>query len=65
MQAKDSQHESPYMLKSEAIAYLRITEPTLDKLIREGQLTAYRLGPRLIRLRREDVEALLQPIEAA
>jgi len=34
---------------------------TLRNLIARGDLTAYRFGPRLIRVRRKDLEALLKP----
>ena len=34
---------------------------TLRNLISRGDLTAYRFGPRLIRVRRKDLEALLKP----
>lgn len=36
---------------------------TLRNLIARGDLTAYRFGPRLIRVRRQDLEALLQPYQ--
>ena len=34
---------------------------TIRNLISRGDLTAYRFGPRMIRIRRQDLEALLQP----
>lgn len=36
---------------------------TLRNLIARGDLTAYRFGPRMIRVRRQDLEALLQPYQ--
>ena len=36
---------------------------TIRNLIARGELTAYRFGPRLIRVRRQDLEALLQPYQ--
>ena len=36
---------------------------TLRNLIARGDLTAYRFGPRLIRVRRKDLEALLRPYQ--
>ena len=36
---------------------------TLRNLIARGDLTAYRFGPRMIRIRRQDLEALLQPYQ--
>ena len=34
---------------------------TIRNLIARGDLTAYRFGPRMIRIRRQDLEALLHP----
>lgn len=36
-----------------------VSERTVRRRIAEGKLPAYRFGPRHIRIRREDVEALL------
>jgi excisionase family DNA binding protein len=36
---------------------------TLRNLIARGDLTAYRFGPRLIRVRRQDLEGLLKPYQ--
>ena len=36
---------------------------TLRNLIARGDLTAYRFGPRLIRIRRKDLEALFRPYQ--
>jgi excisionase family DNA binding protein len=37
---------------------------TIRNLVARGDLAAYRFGPRLIRVRRQDLEALLQPYQA-
>ena len=37
---------------------------TLRNLIARGDLTAYRFGPRMIRVRREDLAGLLKPYES-
>lgn len=36
---------------------------TLRNLITRGDLPAYRFGPRMIRVRRSDLEAVLQPYQ--
>ena len=36
---------------------------TLRNLIARGDLPAYRFGPRMIRVRRRDLEAVLQPYQ--
>jgi excisionase family DNA binding protein len=46
-------------------AYLGIAARTLDDLINRGTLRAYRLGPKLIRLDLNEVDALLVPLESA
>lgn len=49
----------------EAAEWCGISERTLRRRIAEGNLPAYRLGPRYIRVRSEDIEALLRPIPSA
>lgn len=46
-------------------AHLRVTEEFLRREIAEGRLPGYRVGTRMIRLRRDDVEALVRPIATA
>jgi len=48
---------------TEAAERLRVTTRFIRMLIAEGRLPALRLGRRLIRLRRDDVDDLLRPIE--
>lgn len=46
----------------EAAEWHGVSERTLRRRIAEGRLPAYRVGPRTIRVRAEDVEALAKPI---
>jgi excisionase family DNA binding protein len=48
---------------AEAAERLRVTTRFIRMLIAEGRLPAMRLGRRSIRLRRDDVDDLLRPIE--
>lgn len=49
----------------EAAQYLAVSEATIRRYISDGKLPAYRLGnERLIRVRRQDLEGLLSPINA-
>jgi DNA binding domain, excisionase family len=41
-----------------------ISEKTARRYIAQGRLAAERMGPRLIRVRRSDAEALFRPIPA-
>ncbi len=48
-----------------AAEYLSVNERTVRRLIADGQLPAHRVGSRLVRVRRSDVENLLTRIPAA
>jgi excisionase family DNA binding protein len=47
---------------AEAAVYLDITEKTVRKMIARGELAAYRLNPRIIKIRIADLDALGQRI---
>jgi excisionase family DNA binding protein len=55
---------SPYLTRTDAAAYLGVATKTVDRLVSRGDLTAYRLSARLIRFRRDDLDALLVPTDA-
>jgi excisionase family DNA binding protein len=46
----------------EAAKLLNVDDHTIRRLIAKGRLPAFRVGTKLIRLRRKDVEALLRPV---
>ena len=49
----------------EAAEFLGVSESTIRRYISDGRLLAYRLGEqRLIRIKRQDLEKLLSPINA-
>jgi excisionase family DNA binding protein len=50
---------------NEAAEWYGVSERTLRRRISEGLLPAVRVGPRSIRVRAEDVEALAVPIPTA
>jgi excisionase family DNA binding protein len=50
------------MLVPEVAALMRVTDKTVYRYIESGILPAYRLGDRVIRIKRADVEALLVQI---
>jgi len=50
--------EKPYCTRNEVAEMLRITLPTLDKLTREGNLIAYKIGVRVLYPYKEIVEYL-------
>lgn len=47
---------------TEAADELNVTERFVRKLIAEGNLDAVRVGTRLVRIRRTDLEGLLHPV---
>ncbi len=53
-----------YLTLAEAAEFFGVCERTLRRRIAEGRLPAYRIGPRSIRIRAVDVEALAEPIPA-
>jgi excisionase family DNA binding protein len=51
-----------YITQGEAADILGVTDRTIRNMIADQRLRAYRLGPRVIRLRLDEVEAALQPV---
>lgn len=54
--------EPEYLRLSSAAALLDVNERTVANWIKDGRIQAYRMGPRQIRIRRDDLEALLAPL---
>ena len=52
--------EATWLTRKAAAKRLSASVSTVDRLVRRGQLASYALGPRLIRFRVEDVDALLK-----
>lgn len=53
----------PYLTIKETAALLALSTRTIHRYITEGKLKAYRVaGEKMIRIRREDVDALLMPV---
>lgn len=51
----------PDMSIADTAAYLGVTVRTVQQMIADGRLPAYRLGARVVRLRRTEIDAALQP----
>jgi len=47
-----------------AAEYWGCSETTVRNRIKEGSLKAVRMGPRMIRIRREELDEILQPYDA-
>ena len=48
----------------QAAQILNCSETTVRNRTRDGSLKAVRVGPRMIRIRRDDLDAILQPYDA-
>ena len=48
------------MTRLEACEYLKISLDTLERMLKRGDIPAYRLGPKQIRIKREDLNAYLE-----
>ena len=53
--------ERPFLTVAEAADELAVTERFIRKLIADGQLRAVKVGSRLVRIRRSDLDDLLRP----
>ncbi|MGA5540795.1 excisionase family DNA-binding protein [Mycobacterium sp. NPDC051198] len=45
----------------DAAEYLGVTDRTIRAMIRDGRITGYRNGPRLVRVDLNELEARMQP----
>ncbi|MBU8810702.1 excisionase family DNA-binding protein [Mycolicibacterium goodii] len=59
---RDITPQHTYITPVEAAAVLGVTRRTVANMVNDGRLPAYRLGPRLTRLRLDEVKAALQPV---
>ena len=55
----------PNMTIAAAAEYLGVDERAIRNMLADGRLTGYRLGAKLIRLRRSEIDASLQPFGGA
>jgi excisionase family DNA binding protein len=51
-----------YLTVAEAANLVRVSPSTIRRWIREGNVPAYRLGPRRVGLKRDDLSAVIAPI---
>ena len=49
-----------YLTKQQAADELQISVRTLEGLIKRGQLPAYKIGPQLVRIDRDDLRAFVE-----
>jgi len=58
-------HESDLLTTAEVAQMLKVSPITIARWKKRGLLLAYKLGPRAVRYRRQDVAALAQPVVVA
>jgi len=56
-------HDTEYYTVREAAEALRVSVPTVWRWVRSGQLAAYRVGKRSIRIRKSDLFGVVTPAE--
>lgn len=54
--------EKDYYTVSEAAAHLGVSNATVWRWIESGKLSAYRVGPKNIRIKKADLEAVIEPV---
>ncbi len=54
-----------YLTLSDAAEWLSLDEKTLRRWVSQGRLTAYRVGPKLIRLDAAEVENMIRVVPTA
>jgi excisionase family DNA binding protein len=57
----EARKKSPYVTQVEAAEYLGVTDRTIRQMIADGRLKAYDLGPRVVRLRLDEIDAAMKP----
>lgn len=55
----------PWLTTTEAADYLGLTSKTIRRYIASGKLPARRIGVRVVRVRRDDLDGLLSPVDPA
>ncbi len=60
--ATNAPPQSEFLTVAEAAEVLHVTERFIRKLIATGELRAVKVGSRLVRIRRSNLEDLLRPV---
>ncbi len=51
--------DSPWFTPNQAAAHLAVSARTLYRLIEQGKLPAHRVGTRIVRIHRDDLDAVM------
>jgi excisionase family DNA binding protein len=55
------EQSAPDMSVHDTAKYLNVSPSTVRQMIADGRLKAYRLGDRIVRLRRSEIDAAMRP----
>jgi excisionase family DNA binding protein len=55
--------ESPWVTRTQAAQRVGVTTRCIDLMVGDGRLKSYTLGPRIVRLRVDEVDAAFKPVE--
>ncbi len=55
--------DETYLTVAEAATLLRVAQSTIRRWIRQGDVPAYRIGPRRVALKRTDLDALITSVQ--
>jgi excisionase family DNA binding protein len=61
----DSRVDRRYITIAETADFLSVSYRTVQDMIRDGRLRAYRNGARVIRLRLDEIDAAMRPVGGA
>lgn len=56
--------QAPLLSIRDAAKYLGVSDDTIRRMISRGELSAYRYGPKIIRIDRRDIDKLRRPVTA-
>jgi excisionase family DNA binding protein len=65
MSSKTPPGSAPDMTIQDVSRYLNVTTKTVYTMLADGRLRAYKLGDRIIRFRRSEIDRALQPTDVA
>jgi excisionase family DNA binding protein len=58
---KNTAAKAGFVSIAEAAAYLGVNVRSIRNMLYDGRLKAYKLGPRIVRIRLSDIDSALQP----
>lgn len=56
--------ESPFLTLGQAAEYLGVDKRTVRRMVSRGDLALYKYGPRIARIRQDELDAVLRRIPA-